>query len=77
MLVASTWTFWQVADRIRSTGGEAIAVTGDVTADEFPGKVVKATLDKYGGIDILVNNAGELFCCPHPQVAAGWHITFD
>lgn len=48
----------QVAGEIRKAGGQAIAVSGDVTAEDFPGKCVKATVDAFGGIDILINNAG-------------------
>ena len=33
---------------------------GDVTAEDFPKKIVQATVDKYGRIDILINNAGTL-----------------
>jgi 3-oxoacyl-[acyl-carrier protein] reductase len=31
---------------------------GDVTAPEFPEKLVKATVNGFGAIDIIVNNAG-------------------
>eukprot|EP00884_Botryococcus_braunii_P002497 jgi/Botrbrau1/12248/Bobra.0361s0011.1 len=48
----------QVANDIRKAGGQAIAVGGDVTAEEFPAKCVKATVDAFGQIDILINNAG-------------------
>ncbi len=48
-----------MAGEIRKAGGQAIAVSGDVTAEDFPGKCVKATVDAFGGIDILINNAGE------------------
>src|SRR4051812_25448080 len=36
----------------------ATAVAGDVTAPEFPKRLVDAALDTYGAIDIIVNNAG-------------------
>ncbi|KZS90243.1 short-chain dehydrogenase/reductase SDR [Sistotremastrum niveocremeum HHB9708] len=47
-----------VVDEIKAAGGEAIAVGGDVGAEDFPEKIVKATIDKYGKINHLVNNAG-------------------
>jgi 3-oxoacyl-[acyl-carrier protein] reductase len=43
---------------IRAAGGDAMSVTGDITAKGFPEQLVKAAIDKWGGIDILVNNAG-------------------
>ncbi|MBV9228101.1 MAG: SDR family NAD(P)-dependent oxidoreductase, partial [Chloroflexi bacterium] len=43
---------------IRSTGGRAIVVIGDVTDPAFPAHLVKLTLDTFGAIDIIVNNAG-------------------
>jgi len=50
----------QVASEIREAGGEAMSVPGDVTAEGFASKIVKATIDKYGALHILVNNAGQL-----------------
>jgi 3-oxoacyl-[acyl-carrier protein] reductase len=48
----------ETAGAIRSAGGKAIVVAGDVTDPAFPKQLIGATLDTYGGIDILVNNAG-------------------
>lgn len=48
----------QVAAGIRSRGGEAISLAGDVTAEEFPARCVKAAVEAFGAIDILINNAG-------------------
>ncbi|BGP19840.1 hypothetical protein JCM10213_003149 [Rhodosporidiobolus nylandii] len=47
-----------VVDEIKKGGGEAIAVGGDVTAPEYPKKLVDATVSAYGDVDILLNNAG-------------------
>lgn len=44
--------------KIRSLGSDAKNCLGDVTAPDFGARIVKATLDAYGGIDIIVNNAG-------------------
>ncbi len=43
---------------IDRAGGAAKALPGDVTAPEFPDKLVKATLAGFGSLDIIVNNAG-------------------
>ncbi|KAL3136770.1 hypothetical protein ABBQ38_005484 [Trebouxia sp. C0009 RCD-2024] len=48
----------QVASNIRDAGGEATSVPGDVTAEDFAAKIIKATIDKYGALHILINNAG-------------------
>lgn len=48
----------EVVSEVKAAGGEAIGVPGDVTAADFPDKLMKATIDAYGKINILVNNAG-------------------
>jgi 3-oxoacyl-[acyl-carrier protein] reductase len=46
---------------IRAAGGEAMAVAGDVTAEDFPERLIQTALDGFGGIDIIVNNAGYIW----------------
>src|SRR5579864_5931898 len=43
---------------IEQAGGRAAHLAGDVTAADFPQKLVDATLAAFGGLDIIVNNAG-------------------
>ena len=43
---------------IRDAGGKAIAVVGDVTDPAFAPRIVKKTVDAFGGLDIIVNSAG-------------------
>jgi 3-oxoacyl-[acyl-carrier protein] reductase len=43
---------------VRNAGGEASACAGSVTDPAFPGRLVAATLETFGGLDIVVNNAG-------------------
>jgi len=50
----------KVADEIKSSGGQAIAIKCDVTSKKEIDGMVKKTLDEFGKIDILVNNAGIL-----------------
>lgn len=47
-----------VVKEIIENGGEAIAVSGDVSKPEAVDNLIKTTMDKWGRIDILVNNAG-------------------
>jgi NAD(P)-dependent dehydrogenase (short-subunit alcohol dehydrogenase family) len=46
------------ADDIRSEGGEAIGLAGDVSRAEDVRAVVDATIERFGRIDILHNNVG-------------------
>ncbi|KAH7330700.1 short-chain dehydrogenase/reductase SDR [Rhizoctonia solani] len=50
-----------VVDEIKRAGGEAIAVAGDVGAEDFPERIVNATIKTYGQINHIVNNAGFTF----------------
>jgi 3-oxoacyl-[acyl-carrier protein] reductase len=46
------------ASAIRAAGGDVLAVPADVTRAEDVAAVVRATMERFGGVDILVNNAG-------------------
>ena len=48
----------EAAAAIQKAGGEVLPFAGDVTDPQFPDKLVKAALEKFGGLDIIVNNAG-------------------
>ncbi len=48
----------QTVDAIRSAGGTAVAVPGNVTDAAFADRFVQAAVDNFGGLDIIVNNAG-------------------
>ena len=48
----------ETAEQIRSQGGEAIALTCDVSNEEQVRAMVGQTIDMYRQIDVLVNNAG-------------------
>jgi 3-oxoacyl-[acyl-carrier protein] reductase len=43
---------------IDKEGGAAIAMPGDITAQDFPDKLVKSAVTGFGSLDIIVNNAG-------------------
>jgi 3-oxoacyl-[acyl-carrier protein] reductase len=46
------------AEEISALGGEVHPVKADVTEADSPGRLVTATLNRYGSLDILVPNAG-------------------
>lgn len=48
----------RLAEEIRSTGGDALPISTDVSQPEQIESMVKATISTYGRIDILFNNAG-------------------
>lgn len=47
-----------VAEEIRSAGGEAVTVAVDVTRREDVAALVATAGTEFGGLDVLVNNAG-------------------
>ncbi len=49
---------FETGSAIDSAGGAAKALPGDLTAPDFPQKLVDATIAGFGSIDIIVNNAG-------------------
>ena len=51
-------------DRIKSAGGVAHAITGDLSDPETPKNLVAQTLERFGRIDILINNAGTIRRAP-------------
>jgi glucose 1-dehydrogenase len=48
----------KVVRSIRSMGGTAIALVGDLRDPEVPARLVTAAVDEFGGLDALVANAG-------------------
>jgi NADP-dependent 3-hydroxy acid dehydrogenase YdfG len=47
-----------LANELRTEGGDVMPVVTDVTQHEQIQKLVRSTIDQYGRIDILFNNAG-------------------
>jgi 3-oxoacyl-[acyl-carrier protein] reductase len=48
----------EVVNVIKATGGEAIAVQGDVSNSKDVAHLFDAAEQEFGGVDVLVNNAG-------------------
>jgi len=48
----------ETEEAIKKSGGRAVSLAGDVTAPDFPQKLVDSTIAAFGGLDIIVNNAG-------------------
>jgi 3-oxoacyl-[acyl-carrier protein] reductase len=47
-----------VQDEIRESGGQALAVPGDLSRDDDIARLVGESRRAYGAVDILINNAG-------------------
>ena len=51
----------EVVQTIKTAGGNAIALRGNVASPEDHGYLLKATQETFGRLDVLVNNAGISF----------------
>src|SRR5437879_5852618 len=48
------------ASVIRDAGGQALAVTVDVSVADERGRLIERTIDRFGRLDVVVNNAAVL-----------------
>ncbi len=66
-----------VVQAIRAEGGEAIAISGDVTEEATHVRLVEAARERFGGLDIAINNAGSVGAMrPVAEItAAEWQET--
>jgi 3-oxoacyl-[acyl-carrier protein] reductase len=58
------------ARQIRSAGGQALVLQGDVRAEADCRRLVESTVREWGRLDVLVNNAGWTRPVPHHDLAA-------
>jgi NAD(P)-dependent dehydrogenase (short-subunit alcohol dehydrogenase family) len=66
------------AAAIRDAGGQATAMTQDVTSESAWQEVIAATVETYGGLDVLVNNAGIAVLMPISKMSlADWNLQID
>ncbi len=71
-------TIHEVATRIHTAGGRALAVPCDVTREDSIREAVSATVTEFGGIDILVANAGVLWLGPVESTPLKrWQLCLD
>jgi len=69
----------ELLDEIKQSGGEAVAVVGDVRDEVLAKELVDTAVRRFGGLDVAFNNAGSLGeMAPTPQLSlAGWRDTLD
>ncbi|NJR78576.1 SDR family oxidoreductase [Sphingomonas corticis] len=68
------------ADLIAAAGGRAQALGADVTRPDQVAALVRASVDRHGGIDVMVNNAGIMplgFFADHEKGHAAWLRCID
>jgi hypothetical protein len=60
---------------IKAAGGDAVALAGDVKAEDYAKSLVALAVKQFGGLDIAFNNAGTIGeAGPSTQVSeAGWN----
>ncbi|RZM06643.1 MAG: SDR family NAD(P)-dependent oxidoreductase, partial [Pedobacter sp.] len=68
----------KVVDAIKSNGGTALAVQGDVSKSNDINRMFDETKTAFGGLDILVNNAGIYNYQPVEQITEeAFHSQFN
>jgi len=69
----------EVVEEIKKTGGQAIAVVGDITADGYAERLIKETVAAFGpDIDVIVNNAGFTWdALVHKMTDKQWNTMMD
>lgn len=53
-----------LVDTIKAAGGDALAISADITEQAQAQSVVQTVVDRFGRLDILVNNAGLMLLGP-------------
>jgi 3-oxoacyl-[acyl-carrier protein] reductase len=59
----------ETVEAIRSAGGEAVVCEGNITAADFPQRLIGTALESFGGLHIIVNNAGYIWNAPLHRIA--------
>jgi len=68
----------ETVSTIRDAGGEAGALSTDVTVEGQVQALVQHTVDRYGGVDVLVSNAGLYPRMELPELTEEvWDLTVD
>ena len=66
-----------VVDSCKKSGGDALAIQADVTAEDSVNHMVGRTLDELGKIDILVNNAFRPYVFDPDDRKRFWDLTWQ
>jgi glucose 1-dehydrogenase len=67
-----------IAEEIRKTGGDAVALRADVSREDEVERMFAQTIERWGSVDILVNNAGLQRDAPlHQMSLADWNFVIS
>jgi NAD(P)-dependent dehydrogenase (short-subunit alcohol dehydrogenase family) len=67
-----------LVERIEGVGGEALAVTTDVTREADVDTLFARTVERFGTVDVLINNAGIADSTPVDEMALElWHKVIE
>lgn len=68
-----------LVDEIKSAGGQAVGLPGDVRDETYARALVETAVTKFGGLGVAFNNAGTLGdLVPAPEMSlANWQLTLD
>jgi NADP-dependent 3-hydroxy acid dehydrogenase YdfG len=72
LLARRTERITELAEKIKADGGQAVAVTADVTSDSSVDAAVAAVHDAFGRVDLVVNDAGVMI--PSEVAAASFDV---
>lgn len=72
-------TIYTAAEEISKAGaGNVLPIQGDIRSEESIEQIVKATVERFGGIDILINNASAITLTPTEQTEPKrWDLMHD
>jgi 3-oxoacyl-[acyl-carrier protein] reductase len=67
----------EVADKIKSQGGQAIYIQGDVSEEKDVANLFQRSIEHFGTVDILINNAGSTEGQPFLEATGeNWQSSF-
>lgn len=68
----------ETASQVRAIGADVATLAGDVTAADFPARILETATAAFGAPDILVNNAGFTWdAIFHKMEERQWHAILD
>jgi NAD(P)-dependent dehydrogenase (short-subunit alcohol dehydrogenase family) len=69
----------QLVAEVEAAGGQAIAMAGDVTDEDFARRLVDTAIERFGGLDVALNNAGVLgpLGPAHELPLSAWRETIE